>query len=167
MLSVLLLAIVLSVLLLLDIVLSVLLLAIVLSVLLLFAIALSVLLLAIVLSVLLLLAIVLSVLLLLAIVLSVLLLLAIVLSVLLLLAIVLSVLLQFTDSDYPFGIFKLFLYMNKNKICLYFINTITTKYYVQHYYLKHVLSLNPLTESFNMKAINLNAGSLSSACTLK
>jgi hypothetical protein len=49
----------------------------------------------------------LSVLLLLAIVLSVLLLLAIVLSVLLLLAIVLSVL-RFTDSDYPFGIFKLF-----------------------------------------------------------
>ena len=36
-------------------------------------------------------------------------LLAIVLSVLLLLAIVLSVLLRFTDSDYPFGIFKLFL----------------------------------------------------------
>jgi hypothetical protein len=53
----------------------------------------------------LLLAIVLSVLLL-AIVLSVLLL-AIVLSVLLL-AIVLSVLLRFRDSDYPFGIFKLF-----------------------------------------------------------
>ena len=145
-----------------------LLLAIVLSVLLLLAIVLSVLLLlAIVLSVLLLLVIVLSVLLLLAIVLSVLLLLAIVLSVLLLLAIVLSVLLQFTDSNYPFGIFKLFLYMNKNKICLYFINTITTMYYVQHYYLKHVLSLNPLTESFNMRAINLNAGSLSSACTLK
>jgi hypothetical protein len=53
---------------------------------------------------------VLSVLLLLAIVLSVLLLLAIVLSVLLLLAIVLSVLLRYTDSDYPFGIFKLVLY---------------------------------------------------------
>jgi len=35
--------------------------------------------------------------------------LAIVLSVLLLLVIVLSVLLRFTDSDYPFGIFKLFL----------------------------------------------------------
>jgi hypothetical protein len=65
-------------------------------------------LLAIVLSVLLL-AIVLSVLLLLAIVLSVLLLLAIVLSVLLLLAIMLSVLLRYTDSDYPFGILKLFL----------------------------------------------------------
>jgi hypothetical protein len=62
-----------------------------------------------VLSVLLLLAIVLSVLLLLAIVLSVLLLLAIVLSVLLLLAIVLSVLLRYTDSDYHFGISKLFL----------------------------------------------------------
>ena len=60
----------------------------------------------------LLLAIVLSVLLLLAIVLSVLLLLVIVLSVLLLLAIVLSVLLRFTDSDYPFGIFKLFLKRN-------------------------------------------------------
>jgi len=41
-------------------------------------------------------------------VLSVLLLLAIVLSVLLLLAIVLSVLLRYTDSDYPFSIFKLF-----------------------------------------------------------
>ena len=40
--------------------------------------------------------------------LSVLLLLAIVLSVLLLLTIVLSVLLRYTDSDYPFGIFKLF-----------------------------------------------------------
>jgi hypothetical protein len=63
--------------------------------------------LAIVLSVLLLLAIVLSVLLLLAIVLSVLFLLVIVLSVLLLLAIVLSVLLRYTNSDYPFGIFKL------------------------------------------------------------
>jgi hypothetical protein len=50
---------------------------------------------------------VLSVLLLLAIVLSVLLF-AIVLSVLLLLAIVLSVLLRYTDSDYPFGVFKLF-----------------------------------------------------------
>ena len=35
-------------------------------------------------------------------------LLAIVLSVLLLLAIVLSVLLRYMDSDYPFGIFKLF-----------------------------------------------------------
>jgi len=56
----------------------------------------------------LLLAIVLSVLLLLAIVLSVLLLLDIVLSDLLLLVIVLSVLLRFTDSDYPFDIFKLF-----------------------------------------------------------
>jgi hypothetical protein len=55
---------------------------------------------------------VLSVLLLLTIVLSVLLLLVIVLSVLLLLAIVLSVLLRFTDSDYPFGIFKLFLKRN-------------------------------------------------------
>ena len=44
-------------------------------------------------------------------------LLAIVMSVLLLLAIVLSVLLRYTDSEYPFGIFKLFLkvikiYMN-------------------------------------------------------
>jgi hypothetical protein len=68
------------------------------------AIVLSVLLLAIVLSVLLL-AIVLSVLLL-TIVLSVLLL-TIVLSVLLL-TIVLSVLLRYTDSGYPFGIFKLF-----------------------------------------------------------
>jgi hypothetical protein len=57
---------------------------------------------------LLLLTIVLSVLLLLTIVLSVLLLLTIVLSVLLLLTIVLSVLLRYTDSDYPFGIFKLF-----------------------------------------------------------
>ena len=85
------------------------LLAIVLSVLLLLAIVLSVLLLlTIVLSVLLLLAIVLSVLLLFPIVLSVLLLFAIVLSVLLLFAIVLSVLLRYTDSDYPFGIFKLF-----------------------------------------------------------
>jgi hypothetical protein len=61
------------------------------------------------LSVLLLLATVLSVLLLLATVLSVLLLLATVLSVLLLLATVLSVLLRYTDSDYTFGIFKLFL----------------------------------------------------------
>jgi hypothetical protein len=52
---------------------------------------------------------VLSVLLLLAIVLSVLLLLAIVLSALFLLAIVLSVLLGFTDSDYLFGIVKLFI----------------------------------------------------------
>ena len=49
----------------------------------------------------------------------------------------------------------------------YVINTITTTYYVQHYYLKHVLNLNPLTESFNMIGVNLNAGSLSSACTLK
>jgi hypothetical protein len=71
-------------------------------------------LLAIVLSVLLLLAIVLSVLLLLAIVLSVLLLLAIVLSVLLLLAIVLSVLLRYTDYDYSFGIFKLFIHYITN-----------------------------------------------------
>jgi hypothetical protein len=55
------------------------------------------------------LAIVLSVLLLLAIVLSALLLLAIVMSTLLLLAIVLSALLRYTDSDYPFGIFTLFL----------------------------------------------------------
>ena len=31
------------------------------------------------------------------------------------LAIVLSVLLRYTDSDYPFGIFKLFLQYNKNK----------------------------------------------------
>ena len=46
---------------------------------------------------------------LLAIVLSVLYLLAIVLSVLYRLAIVLSVLLRVTDSDYPFGIFKLFI----------------------------------------------------------
>jgi hypothetical protein len=46
---------------------------------------------------------------LLAIVLSVLLLLAIVLSVLLLLTIVLSVLLRYTDSDWPFGIYKLIL----------------------------------------------------------
>jgi hypothetical protein len=52
---------------------------------------------------------VLSILLLLANVLSVLLLLANVLSVLLLLAIVLSVLLRYTDSDHPFGVFKLFL----------------------------------------------------------
>jgi hypothetical protein len=44
-----------------------------------------------------------------AIELSVLLLLAIELSVLLLLAIELSVLLRYTDSDYVFGIFKLFL----------------------------------------------------------
>jgi hypothetical protein len=73
--------------------------------------------LAIVLSVLLLLAIVLSVLLLLAIVLSVLLLLAIVLSVLLFLAIVLSVLLQLMDSDYLFGIFKLFLPKLELKYC--------------------------------------------------
>jgi hypothetical protein len=51
---------------------------------------------------------VLSVLLLLVIVLSVLLLLIIVLSVLLLLVIVLSVLLRYTESDYPFVIFKLF-----------------------------------------------------------
>jgi hypothetical protein len=50
-----------------------------------------------------------SVLLRLAIVLSVLLLLATVMSVLLLLAIMLSVLLRLTDSDYPFGIFKLIL----------------------------------------------------------
>jgi hypothetical protein len=50
----------------------------------------------------------LSVLLLLAIMLPVLLLLAIMLPVLLLLAIMLPVR-QFTDSDYPFGIFKLFL----------------------------------------------------------
>ena len=111
-LSVLLLAIVLSVLLL-AIVLSVLLLTIVLSVLLL-AIVLSVLLLAIVLSVLLL-AIVLSVLLL-AIVLSVLLL-TIVLSVLLL-TIVLSVL-RSTDSDYPFGIFKIFFSEDKLLVCVY------------------------------------------------
>ena len=76
---------------------------------------------AIVLSVLLLLAIVLSVLLLLAIVLSVLLLLAIVLSVLLLLAIVLSVLLRFTDSDYPFGIFRLILYFCFWPLCCLFI----------------------------------------------
>jgi hypothetical protein len=69
---------------------------------------LSVLYLASVLSVLLLLAIVLSVLYL-ASVLSVLLLLAIVLSVLYL-TIVLSVLLRFTDSNYPFGIFKLLFY---------------------------------------------------------
>ena len=52
----------------------------------------------------------LSVLLLLNIVLSVLLLLNIVLSDLLLLNIVLSVLLRYTSSDYPFGIFKLFLH---------------------------------------------------------
>jgi hypothetical protein len=52
---------------------------------------------------------VLSVLFLLVIVLSVLFLLAIVLSVLFLLSIVLSVLFRFTDSDYPFRIFKLFL----------------------------------------------------------
>jgi len=39
--------------------------------------------------------------------------------VLFLLAIVLSVLLRFTDSDYPFGIFKLFLYENNDPIlCL-------------------------------------------------
>ena len=123
-LSVLMLAIVLYMLLLLVIVLSVLLLlAIVLSVLLLVAIALSVLfllvivlsvllLLAIALSVLFLLVIVLSVIRLLVIVLSVLLLLAIVLSVLLLLSIVLSVLLRFTDSDYPFGIFKLLAFLS-------------------------------------------------------
>ena len=92
-----------------------LLLTIVLSVLLLLAIVLYVLLLlTIVLSVLLLLAIVLSVLLLLAIVLSVLFLLAIVLSVLLLLANVLSILLRYTDSDFPFGIFKLFFILNLN-----------------------------------------------------
>jgi len=66
-------------------------------------------LLAIVLFVLLLLAIVLFVLFLLVIVLFVLFLLAIVLFVLFLLAIVLFVLLRFTDSDYPFGIFKHFL----------------------------------------------------------
>ena len=30
--------------------------------------------------------------------------------------IVLSVLLRYTDSDYPFGIFKLFLYTQKNPI---------------------------------------------------
>jgi hypothetical protein len=106
-----LLAIVLSVLLLLAIVLSVLLLlAIVLSGLLLLAIVLYVLLLLAIVFFVFLLAIVLSVLIL-GIVLSVLLLLAIVLSVLLLLAIVLSVLLRFTDSDYPFGVFKLFLHM--------------------------------------------------------
>jgi hypothetical protein len=64
------------------------------------------------------LAIVLSVLLLLAIVLSVLLLLAIVSSVLLLLAIVLSVLLRYADSDYPFGIFKLFLSPTLNHVIL-------------------------------------------------
>jgi hypothetical protein len=58
---------------------------------------------------------VLSALLLLAIVLSALLLLAIVLmSALLLLAIVLSALLQYTDSDYPFGIFTLFLKIVQN-----------------------------------------------------
>jgi hypothetical protein len=83
-----------------------------------------------VLSILLLLVIVLSILLLLAILLSILLLLAIVLSVLLsfglcvvcssvfwplcclffcLLAFVLSVLFRYTESDYPYGIFKLFL----------------------------------------------------------
>jgi hypothetical protein len=78
------------------------------------AIVLSVLLLAIVLSVLLL-AIVLSVLLL-AIVLSVLLL-TIVLSVLLL-TIVLSVL-RSTDSDYPFGIFKIFFSEDKLLVCVY------------------------------------------------
>jgi hypothetical protein len=60
---------------------------------------------------------VLSVLLLLTIVLSVLFLLAIVLSVLLLLAIVLSVLLQLMDSDYLFGIFKLFLPKLELKYC--------------------------------------------------
>ena len=64
------------------------------------------------------LAIVSSVLLLLAIVLSVLLLLAIVSSVLLLLAIVLSVLLRYADSDYPFGIFKLFLSPTLNHVIL-------------------------------------------------
>jgi len=37
-------------------------------------------------------------------------------SVLYLLAIVLSVLLQFTDSDYPFGIFKLFLHIKTNSL---------------------------------------------------
>jgi hypothetical protein len=52
---------------------------------------------------------VLSVLFLMAIVLSVLFRMAIVLSVLFLMAIVLSVLFRFTDSDYPFGIFKLFI----------------------------------------------------------
>jgi len=32
-----------------------------------------------------------------------------------LLAIVLSILLRYTDSDYPFGIFKLFLLLQENK----------------------------------------------------
>ena len=32
-----------------------------------------------------------------------------------LLAIVLSILLRYTDSDYPFGIFKLFLLLRENK----------------------------------------------------
>ena len=51
-----------------------------------------------------------SVLFLLSIVLSVLFLLSIVLSVLVLLSIVLSVLFRITDTDYPFGIFNLFLH---------------------------------------------------------
>ena len=59
------------------------------------------------------------VLLLLAIVLFVLLLLAVVLFVLLLLAIVLFVLLRYTDSDYPFGIFKLFFEKNCNSLVFF------------------------------------------------
>ena len=47
------------------------------------------------------------------------------LFVLFLLAVVLSVLLQFTDSDYPFGIVKLFLYSyNLNLIRIYLWNVI-------------------------------------------
>jgi len=47
------------------------------------------------------------------------------------LAIVLSVLLRYTDSDYPFGIFKLFiLYMGGNKIGRGNTRILDTKMYV-------------------------------------
>jgi hypothetical protein len=51
-------------------------------------------------------------------------------------AIVLSVLLQYTDSDYPFGIFKLFI------ICLIFV---TQNYFIfisQVFYLLHIMFYN-------------------------
>jgi hypothetical protein len=55
------------------------------------------------------------------------------------LAIVLSVLLRFTDSDYPFDIFKLFIYYIFATIFLIYVNKLSVEYKRTFFYNKEYI----------------------------
>jgi hypothetical protein len=79
------------------------------------------------------------------------------LFVLFLLAIVLSALLRFTDSDYPFGIFKLFLYLIHERLVVIIRKSIALSPRPRLNLLKKVLQINCNTKPIHKLAENLTS----------